>query len=56
MTDETLLTLEEVAKRLSVSVQTVRRLITDGELRSVRIRFQLRVRPSDLQDYIDRHS
>lgn len=54
MTEETLLTLEEVAKRLNVSVATVRRLINDGELRAVKIRFQLRVRPSDLEDYLSR--
>lgn len=52
MADETLLTLEDVAKRLNVSVATVRRLINDGELRAIKVRSQLRVRPSDLNDYL----
>jgi excisionase family DNA binding protein len=56
MPEETLLTLEEVAKRLNVSVATVRRLINDGELKAIKVRFQLRVKPSDLEDYIARIS
>ncbi len=56
MPDEKLLTLDEVAERLNVSVATVRRLIHDGELKAVKVRFQLRVKPSDLDDYIRRHS
>jgi excisionase family DNA binding protein len=56
MPDESLLTLEEVAQRLNVSVATVRRLINDGALKAVRVRFQLRVRPADLDDYVRRHS
>jgi excisionase family DNA binding protein len=56
MPDESLLTLEDVAKRLNVSVATVRRLINDGALKAVRVRFQLRVRPADLDDYVRRHS
>jgi excisionase family DNA binding protein len=46
------LSVVEVAKRLSVSVKTVRRLITDGELPSVRIHTRLVVRESDLVAFI----
>lgn len=35
MTDDVLLTVEEVAKRLSVHVETVRRWIRSGELQAV---------------------
>ena len=47
-------TLEEVAEILKVSVQTVRRLIDDGELKAFRVRGQWRVRKEDLDDYINR--
>ncbi|MGH8398898.1 MAG: helix-turn-helix domain-containing protein [Gammaproteobacteria bacterium] len=51
-----MLTLEEVAYRLSVSVQTVRRLIDKGQLKGIRVGKQWRVRPEDLEDYIRRAS
>ena len=51
-----MLSLEEVAYRLNVSVQTVRRLILNGELRGVKVGKQWRVRPEDLEDYIRRAS
>ncbi len=47
-----MLTLEEVANELRVSVQTVRRLIEAGQLRAVRVGRQLRVKREDLDDYI----
>lgn len=49
-----MLTLEEVAEILRVSVQTVSRLIEDGELKAAKIRGQWRVRRKDLDDYINR--
>ena len=49
-----LLTLEEVAEILRVSVQTVRRLINDGELKAIKVRGQLRVKQTDLDDYLSR--
>ncbi len=51
-----MLTLEEVAYRLSVSVQTVRRLIQDGDLKAVKVRNQWRVRQEDLDNYIRKAS
>lgn len=51
---EELLTLEEVARILKVSVQTVRRMIDENELKAIKIRGQWRVKREDLQDYIDR--
>ena len=44
--------LEVVAKRLDVSVKTVRRLIRDGELPAGKIRSRVVVRESDLAAYI----
>lgn len=51
-----MLSLEEVAYRLNVSVQTVRRLIESGQLRGVKVGKQWRVRQEDLDDYIRRMS
>ena len=51
-----MLTLEEVADNLRVSVQTVRRLIDDGELVGIKVRGQWRVRQKDLDDYIKRQT
>ena len=49
-----MLTLTEVAGRLGVSVETVRRLIKRGNLKAVKVGNQLRVREADLDDYIRR--
>jgi excisionase family DNA binding protein len=49
-----MLTVQEVADRLRVSAQTVRRLIEDGELIAHRIGQQLRIAEEDLQAYLDR--
>ena len=51
-----LLTLEEVAQRLKISVQTVRRMIADKELKASKIRGQWRVRSDDLERYIAEHT
>lgn len=53
-TDELhLLTLEQVADRLNVSIDTVRRLVRDGELPVKRFGERIRrVDPSDLDLYI----
>jgi len=47
-----LYTLEEVADILRVSVQTVRRMIADGELQAKKIRGQWRVEKEVLEEYI----
>lgn len=47
-----MLTLSEVAGRLNVSIETVRRLIKNGELRAIKVGNQLRVRVEDLEEYI----
>ena len=47
-----LLTIEQVAERLQVSTQTVRRLIKDGKLKAVRVGIQIRVREEDLQRFL----
>lgn len=52
MADE-VLTVEEVAERLRVSAQTVRKLIEDGELRAFRVKNQWRIRKEDLDRYIE---
>jgi excisionase family DNA binding protein len=50
---EELLTIEEVARILKVSVQTVRRMIDEGELQARKIRGQWRIKREDLRNYID---
>lgn len=52
MTDQ-LLTLRQVADRLQVSMSTVRRLVDAGKLKTVRIGRSHRVRPEDLDTYIE---
>ncbi len=53
--DEPMLTVKQVARRMSVDEATVRRWIQAGTLRAVnlgRIRPEYRIRPSDLDDFI----
>lgn len=47
-----LYTVQEAAEQLSVSVPTVRRLITGGQLRAYKIRAQLRIDEDDLTTYL----
>lgn len=49
-----LLRLEEIAERLAVSRSMAWKLIAHGEIRAVRIGRAVRVRPADLDAYIDR--
>lgn len=53
MSQDQLLTLQQVADRLQVSMPTVRRLVGAGKLKAVRIGRNLRVRPEDLSKYIE---
>lgn len=55
MNQDQLLTLRQVAGRLQVSMSTIHRRIKAGELPTVRIGRSLRVRPEDLDAYIERH-
>jgi len=48
-----LLRLTDVADQLNVSLPTVRRLVKDGRLKTVRVGRVIRVRPQDLEDYIE---
>jgi putative resolvase len=52
MTDEELLTVHEVARRLKLHPETVRRWIRAGKLRAIRLgsdRAGLRIRASEVQ-------
>ena len=52
MTDEELLTVDEVARRLKLHPETVRRWIRAGKLRAIRLgsdRAGLRIRASEVQ-------
>jgi excisionase family DNA binding protein len=48
-----LLTVTDVAEVLRLSVRSVRRLIAEKKLRVVRIGHAVRVRPEDLQSFIE---
>lgn len=48
------LNMTEVAGRLEVSGQTVARMIERGELPSVRIGRRRKIRPRDLESYVER--
>lgn len=55
-TPEKLLTVEEVAEILRVSLTTVYRRIQSGELPYIKLGHrQVRVKPEDLEAYIDAH-
>lgn len=47
-----LLRIEEIAERLAVSRSMAWKLVTYGQLRSVRIGRAVRVRPADLDEYV----
>lgn len=51
-----LLRTRDVADRLAISASMAWKLIATGELRAVRLGRAVRVRPSDLEAYIDRAS
>jgi excisionase family DNA binding protein len=51
--DTPMIDLEQVAKQLGVSTQTVRRLVQKGELRAYRIGSQLRFKEEEVNAYID---
>ena len=55
MTPDTrpLLRIEDVAKRLQVSRSMAWKIVSDGRLRSFRIGRCVRVRPADLERYIN---
>lgn len=55
MADSDVLTVEEVAKELRVSAQTVRKIIEDGELKAFRVRGQWRIKREDLDRYIEQN-
>lgn len=48
-----LLTLKQVADRLQVSMSTVNRRVASGEIPIVRLGRNIRVRPEDLDAYIE---
>src|SRR4051812_36448786 len=51
--EEQMLSLEEVAERLQVSDQTVRRWIKSGRLRAYKPGLEWRIRPSDLDAFLE---
>ena len=55
MPTDSLLTLRTAAAALAVSKRTVRRLIAAGTLPHVRIGRVVRIRPEDLEAWIDQH-
>lgn len=48
-----LLTVEEVAERLTASVRTVYRMARAGEIRCIRVRKVIRFQPADVDAFID---
>ena len=49
-----LLTPKEAADFLSVSARTIKRLVSEGSLRAVRVRSSMRFKLQDLELYIER--
>jgi excisionase family DNA binding protein len=52
---ETLLTVSEVCGLLSISKQTLYRLLHAGELHPSRVGERLRFAPADVRAYLERH-
>ena len=52
MSQDQLLTLQQVADRLQVSLSTIRRMVDRGDLPFVKVGRNIRVRPEDLEAYI----
>jgi excisionase family DNA binding protein len=48
-----LLTIQETAGRLGLHPQTVRKIIKSGRLRVARIGHSIRIRPEDLEEFIE---
>ena len=48
-----MLTIKDVAERLTVSERTVRRLIEDGSIRASKIGGQLRLKEDDVELYVN---
>ena len=49
-----LLTPEEAADFLSVSLRTIKRLVSDGSLPAIRVRNSMRFKLRDIEQYIER--
>lgn len=54
MAEPLLYTVEESAKRASISRTTMYKLIRSGEVRSIKVRRARRVPPAELEAYITR--
>ena len=50
------LTVEDVAKTLKISPETVRRYIRNGNLPAVQLDGLLRIRPEVLQEFVDKRT
>ena len=55
-TEDRLLSLEDVANRLQVSDQSVRRWIKAGKLAAYKPGLEWRIRPTDLENFLQAHS
>jgi excisionase family DNA binding protein len=53
MAENELLTTEEIAARLKVLVQTVRRYIREGKLKAIRLEGAYRLRREDLERFLE---
>ena len=56
MTATALLTISEVAERLSISARTVRRLVDRRELAETRVGRSVRIPLSSVEDFVDRNT
>ena len=54
MEDRKFYSVEKVAEILDVSVRTVRRLISDGELEAIKVRKSVRISDDHLDNYVNK--
>lgn len=53
---ETLITPQQIAEESGISEFTVKRLLRSGELRGLKVGSKWRIRPSDVQDYLNKQA
>mgnify|MGYP001067158726 CR=1 FL=1 len=49
-------TVQEVADSLKVSSQTVRNWITSGELKALKLKYNVRITEKDLKEFIEKNN
>ncbi len=55
MSDERMMSVDDVATITGFSAYTIRAAVRDGELRAVKLRGRIRIDPPDFRSWVDEH-